>query len=277
MWLRWIFFEVLKIKTKLFESWALMVFTILTVFFWRKSETEFIKSHTNCDNPLNNFLQEACSGLPIAACDFKVVIKNSFQNRPWLYSYTGEYQPMRSKESQNRNFNRLPEPSLKLVSFFIEASRNYRYPAIIRPENTPPPLFCGNPKINRYCRPNKIHWCYKCKKANCHWRSLEKCRSGFIKQPVKMYRIVIRIIYLHPYPMYEYFKQNITVYCNICSPGLSNQFLSLTFTIPPSLYKIIQDITRFLKNWTHYLDEVESRAGILEQSMGTRNRVGTAL
>ncbi len=31
---------------------------------------------------------------------------------------------MRSKESQNRNFNRLPEPSLKLVSFFKEASRN---------------------------------------------------------------------------------------------------------------------------------------------------------
>ncbi len=79
-----------------------MVFTILTVFLWRKSEIEFMKSHTNFDNPYSNFLQEACSGLPIAACDFKVVIiKNSFQNRPWLYSYTGENQPMRSKESQN--------------------------------------------------------------------------------------------------------------------------------------------------------------------------------
>ncbi len=110
-------FEVLKIKTKLFESWALMVFIILTVFLWRKSEIEFMKSHTNCANPFSNFLQEACSGLPIAACEFKVVIKNRFQNRPWLFSYTGENQPMRSKESQNRHFNRLPEPSFKLVSF----------------------------------------------------------------------------------------------------------------------------------------------------------------
>jgi hypothetical protein len=168
-----------------------MVFTILTVFLWRKSETKFMKSHTNCDNPFSNFLQEACSGLPIAACDFKVVIKNSFQNRPWLYSYTGENQPMRSKVSQNRSFNRLPEPSLKLVSFFKEASRNciaryalsrvihriqseiffgnpgwylewlgtvdHRYPAYHSAWEPPLPLFCGNPKINRYCRPNKIH------------------------------------------------------------------------------------------------------------------------
>jgi hypothetical protein len=78
-----------------------------------------MKRHNNLEIPSSNPLQIACSGFLKAACD----PENCFESRLW--KYTGENRPMRTKESQNRNFMRLTEKLLKVVtgSVFKEQSK----------------------------------------------------------------------------------------------------------------------------------------------------------
>ncbi len=116
------FLMVLKLKTIVFnECWIWWFFLqFLAVFLSWKSKIKFLlasmKSLTNCENPSSNPRQGACSGFPRAAYDYcyvKVVPKAGCdptffsERRPWMYS--GENQPMRAKETRNRNMMRLSE------------------------------------------------------------------------------------------------------------------------------------------------------------------------
>ena len=101
---RWILFMVLKTKINTF-LWALMVFTILGCISVRKSKVKFLpgsmKSLTDYENLFSNSIQKACSGFPIAACDFK----NSPESRLWSWNCSESrpcYTLSRTKEKIDR-------------------------------------------------------------------------------------------------------------------------------------------------------------------------------
>jgi hypothetical protein len=126
-------FEGPKNETVLFE-WALMVFTILDFFLWRKSKVKFLlasmKSLTNCDIPSSNPLQRYCSGFLIAAC----VPKGCSVNCLWSWKLLRKpAMNVHWKKSTNESKGK-PEICcgfwnnfLELVSVFKEESKNFLF------------------------------------------------------------------------------------------------------------------------------------------------------